>query len=114
MKIIKRTSTEIQKEEAHGGSGSRKVYVSSDHLVNTHLDIITHGFLPVGNSYDWHEHENIEEVMVVLKSGGMVYDEDGEYPFEVGDVFVFPPNIKHKITNTSNEECEMIFVRVKS
>jgi quercetin dioxygenase-like cupin family protein len=113
MKIIKRSSDSIPKEEAHGGSGSRKVYASTDHLAGTHLEAMTHGYLPAGNSFDWHDHTDTEEIMVVVNGNGKVFDEDGEYEYAPGDVFIFPANIEHKITNPTDEEHEMLFVRIK-
>ncbi|MGZ6005471.1 MAG: cupin domain-containing protein [Candidatus Saccharimonadales bacterium] len=113
MKIIKRSNSEIPKEEAHGGSGSRKVYVSPEHLQSKHFDAMTHGWLPVGSSFDWHDHKDTEEIMVVIKGSGSVFDEDGEYSYKPGDVFIFPANTQHKITNPSNEQHKMFFVRVK-
>jgi len=113
MKIIKRSSTEIKKEEAHGGSGARKVYVSQEHLKNAYFEAMTHGYLPAGKSFDWHDHKGVEEIMVVIKGAGEVHDEDGMYKYETGDVFVFPAHIKHKIHNPTNYEHEMIFVRVR-
>lgn len=113
MKIIKRPSSSIQKEEAHGGSGARKVYASPEHLKSLHFEMMTHGFLPAGQVFDWHDRKDIEEIMVVLKGEGKVSDEDGEYDYAPGDVFVFPANIRHKVSNNSKEEHEMVFVRVK-
>jgi quercetin dioxygenase-like cupin family protein len=114
VKVIKRKAGEIKKEEAHGGSGSRKVYASNEHLKGAHFDVMTHGFLPAGKSFDWHEHNRIEEIMVVIKGDGRVHDEDGKYEYAPGDVFVFPANTKHKIHNPTSDEHEMIFVRVKT
>lgn len=113
MKIIKRVSGSIPKEEAHGGTGSRKVIASSDSLKSTNLEAMTHGYLPAGNSFDWHEHTDIEEIMLVLIGEGKVFDDDGEYGYAPDDVFIFPANTQHKIANDSSEEHEMIFVRVK-
>ena len=113
MKIIKRAAEDIPKEEAHGGSGARKVFASADLLESNNLDAMTHGFLPAGNSFDWHDHVSIEEIMFVIKGLGRVFDEDGAYEYKPGDVFIFPANTKHKITDDSQEEHEMIFVRVK-
>jgi len=113
MKILKRTKNDIVKEEAHGGSGSRKVYASPDHLKSGHFEMMTHGYLPAGKTFDWHDHAATEEIMVVLHGQGEVSDEDGTYSYAPGDVFVFPANIQHKIHNSSDEEHEMIFVRVK-
>ncbi|QQS19755.1 cupin domain-containing protein [Candidatus Saccharibacteria bacterium] len=114
MKIIKRPASEVAKEDAHGGSGSRRVYASTEHLSSPHLEMVTHGYLPAGNSFDWHEHEDIEEIMIVVKGCGEVHDEDGVYTYEPGDVFIYPANTQHMIYNSSNDEHEMIFVRVKT
>lgn len=111
MKIIKRTN--IPKEEAHGGTGSRKVLASPEFLKGKNLHGMTQGYLPAGNSFEWHDHKDIEEIMFVLKGEGKVCDEDGEYGYAPDDVFIFPANTQHKILNDSNEEHEMIFVRVK-
>jgi mannose-6-phosphate isomerase-like protein (cupin superfamily) len=113
MKIIKRAARDIPKEEAHGGSGARKVYASPDHLKSSAFEAMTHGFLPAGGTFDWHDHVDIEEIMVVVKGRGEIHDEDGVYEYEPGDVFVYPANVKYKIHNPTNEEHEMIFVRVK-
>ncbi len=113
MQIIKRSSDSIPKEEAHGGTGFRKVYASQEQLKSTHFEAVTHGYLPAGNSFDWHDHTDTEEIMIVLKGTGKVMDEDGTYEYSEGDVFVFPANIQHKIFNDSSDEHEMIFMRVK-
>jgi len=113
MKIIKRSASEINKEEAHGSSGARKVYASPEHLKSTHFEAMTHGYLPAGKTFDWHEHADIEEIMVVVKGEGEVSDEDGVYNYAPGDVFVYPADTRHKIHNPSDYEHEMIFVRVK-
>lgn len=113
MKILKRPNSDIQKEEAHGGSGARKVWASPEHLKSTHFEMMTYGFLPAGKTFDWHDHDAIEEIMVVVKGSGEVHDEDGMYTYAPGDVFVFPANTPHKIHNPSKSEHEMVFVRVK-
>lgn len=40
MKILKRPNSDIQKEEAHGGSGARKVWASPEYLKSTHFEVI--------------------------------------------------------------------------
>ena len=113
MKITKRSKSEIVKEEAHGGNGYREVYAAPDHLKSSHFEMMTRGYLPAGKTFDWHDHPGTEEIMVVVQGRGEVSDEDGVYTYEPGDVFVFPADTQHKIRNPSQEEHEMIFVRVK-
>ena len=113
MKIIKRAAHTIVKEEAHGGSGSRRVYAGPAQLKSAHFDMMTHGYLPAGKTFDWHDHDGMEEIMVVVKGVGLVSDNEGDYAYTPGDVFVFPANVMHKIHNPTTDEHEMIFVRVK-
>jgi quercetin dioxygenase-like cupin family protein len=113
MKIIKRNSSDIALEEAHGGSGARRVYANALLTQNDNLEAITHGYLPAGATFDWHEHDGIDEIMIVVHGKGIVGDRDGEYEYGVGDTFIFPANTEHMITNPTDHEHEMIFVRVK-
>lgn len=113
MKITKRSRGSIVKEDAHGGSGQRTVYAAPEHVKSAHFEAMTHGFMPPGGMYDWHDHKDVEEIMVAVKGSGFVHDDDGKYPYEPGDVFVFPAGVGHKISNPTVTENEFIFVRVK-
>ena len=110
MKIKKKSHETLMREDAHGGSGGRKLLLDDNEMKN--VQGMTYGFLPAGRKFAWHNHENMNEVMLVLKGQGTVCDEDGIYPYDVGDVFVYHQGIFHEIENTSNEEHEYIFVRV--
>lgn len=50
MQIIKRTN--IPKEQAHGGSGARRVLATDEFTVGDKLEAITHGFLPGRTTFD--------------------------------------------------------------
>ena len=110
MKVIKKTSDCVKLEGAHGGSGSRKLFVAENEIKN--FQGVTQGWLPVGNAYAWHNHDDVNEIMLVLKGTGIVRDVDGEYSFKNGDFFVFPKGVYHEIKNTGSVECEFVFVRV--
>ncbi len=110
MKIIKKVNEAIIREDAHGGSGGRKLLLDDNEMEN--VQGMTYGFLPVSSKFAWHNHEKLNEVMYVLKGQGTVRDDEGVYSYNVGDVFVFPDGVYHEIQNTSEEENEYIFVRV--
>ena len=111
MKIIKKANGEVLRENAHGGSGGRKLFVDDDEIQN--FQGMTYGYLPAGNKFEWHSHENVNEVMLVLHGKGFVRDDEGEYNYADGDFFILPAGIVHEIENASDFENEMIFVRVK-
>lgn len=110
MRVIKKSHENFIREDAHGGSGGRKMLIADKEMSN--VQGMTYGFLPAGAKFAWHIHEKINEIMFVLKGQGTVKDEDGVYLYSAGDVFVFPRDISHEIENTSEEENEYIFVRV--
>lgn len=112
MNVIKRPAKDIPREDAHGGAGSRRLYIDDKQSPSQRIQGMTHGWLPAGKVFDWHNHEGIEEIMFVLKGNGKVCDRDGDYEYESGDVFIFPADVAHRIENTSNEEHEFVFVRV--
>jgi quercetin dioxygenase-like cupin family protein len=111
MRITKKTNESITKEEAHGGSGSRKLYISENEIDN--IQGTTYGWMPIGQKYAWHKHVGLDEIMPVIKSEGIVRDSDGKYPYKNGDLFIFPNNIEHEIENTSDFENEFVFIRVR-
>jgi len=87
---------------------------SQGDLQNKDFQAMTYGYLPAGAKFDWHQHDKIEEIMLVLKGKGIVKDRDGEYDYKEGDLFIFPANIEHSIENTdSGKEHEYIFFRTK-
>ncbi len=110
MKIIKKSCESIKKEKAHGGSGSRKLYIQDNEFGT--IQGMTYGWLPIGNKYAWHNHEDIDEVMYVIKGSGIVKDEDGEYEYKSGDTFMYPANVFHEICNNGDIESEYVFIRI--
>lgn len=110
MKIIKKRSESVKIESAHGGSGSRKVLLAEDEVI--HYQGVTYGYLPCENKYAWHNHEDVNEIMFVMKGTGTVRDDDGIYAYEPGDFFVYPRGVYHEIENTGKKESEFLFVRV--
>lgn len=109
MKIIKKAVNSIKKVAAHGGSGSRKLYVEDNEFSN--IQGMTYGWLPIKNKYAWHNLENIDEIMYVIKGFGIVKDEEDEYSYQPGDMFLYPANIFHEIYINGNTESEFVFVK---
>lgn len=110
MQVKFKSHTDFAREDAHGGSGGRKLLLSDHEFAN--IQGMTHGYLPPRSKFAWHNHDNLNEVMYVLKGDGVIRDADGEYPFTAGDVFIFPRGVYHEIENTTDEEHEHIYVRI--
>ena len=112
MKIIVAHAADTPIESAHGGTGSRRLYIDDKQSPSGNIQGMTHGWLPAGEVFDWHTHEDIEEVMFVMKGSGIVADREGEYAYSPGTVVVFPANVEHTVINNTQEEHEFMFVRI--
>ncbi|HTU16138.1 MAG TPA: cupin domain-containing protein [Solirubrobacterales bacterium] len=102
----------MPREDAHGGSGGRRLLATTGDLQNSDFEALTYGFLPGGSTFDWHSHVDIDEMMLVLDGSGSVSDRDGEYTYETGDFFIFPAGVEHTIHNPTDTEHEFVFVRL--
>lgn len=88
---------DISVEQAHGGSGSRQLLVKPEHVSSKYFEAITKGFLDPGNIFDWHLHQDTDEMFIVLKGKGKFYCEEEVVDYKEDDVIIVPGNLKHKI-----------------
>ncbi|MCC6323400.1 cupin domain-containing protein [Candidatus Nomurabacteria bacterium] len=110
-KPFRKNLSEIPVEEAHGGSGKRKLILSREDPISNQLQAMTKGFLAANGYFDWHEHENIDEFFLVIKGTGVVEFEDGTtIEYQTEDIVYMPSNIKHKMT--AKKESEFLFIRL--
>ena len=105
---------DIPVEEAHGGSGARQVLVKPEHVTSQFMEAVTKGFLRSGSVFDWHSHEDTDEIFIVLKGEGVYYCEDETTDYKAGDVMITPGNLKHKIEAKGTDDSEFYFIRIKA
>src|SRR5205823_3082608 len=94
---------DIPLENAHGGSGSRKILVKPEHVTSPYLEAVVNTFLKSGDVFDWHFHKDTDEIFIVLKGEGQYYCEDEVTDYKQGDVMITPANLKHKIEAKGKE-----------
>ena len=56
--------------------------------------------------------QKFEEFWIEQFKNRNLKNEDGEYSYNAGDVFMYPANVFHEIYNTGNVESEYIFIRI--
>src|SRR3989338_6283982 len=111
MKYKKHNIKDVSLEEAHGGSGSRQVLVNQELLANQNFEAMTKGYLNPGFSYDWHSHDGIDEIMLVIKGVGKFYWEEDVMDYKEGDIITIPANSRHKVEATGGIQNEFYFIR---
>lgn len=114
MKFSKRHISDLPLEKAHGGSGSRHVLLDESLPISGKWEAVNQGFIPVGGKFDWHKHNNSDEMFLVTKGNGKFYCENEETDYKTGDVILVEANTEHKIENTGSEVTEGFFIRVKA
>lgn len=104
---------DIPFETIHDVPKSRKTLVTKDDLVTDNIDAFTQGFLQSGQRWDWHEHEQYDEMGIVLKGEGKFYCKDEVARYKQDDLIIIPANSRHKFEATGNITSEFYFVRIK-
>lgn len=109
----KKNIKDIPVEETPHATGSRKLLVGKSDVSSLYFEAFTYGYLPSGEKWASHKHDNIIEICLVVKGSGIIKDAGGNTEnFESGDRFIFPANTEHEIENTSKETAEFYFFRV--
>lgn len=62
--------SQIPFEGTHALPDSRQTLATKDDVVTDNIDALTKGILPSGSVWDWHNHEEHDELCIVLKGSG--------------------------------------------
>ncbi len=111
--IIVRHLKTVPVEDAHGGAGKRRLVFSEKDAGGGRLVAATIGYLPEGGIFDWHTHENLDELMIVVK--GRVSAESRTQKTLAGPEYLafFPCNVEHRQVNVGKGEFVAYFIRFK-
>jgi len=62
----------------------------------------------IKGEFVWHEHDDTDEVFVVLEGEMVIEFRDGSVEMKAGEMFVIPKNIEHK--PVAEDECKILLV----
>ena len=105
--------SQIPLEGTHELPDSRQTLATKDDLVTDNIDAMTKGILKPGQYWDWHSHDEFDELGVVLQGQGIFYWEDEKVQYKKDDVIIIPARSRHKFEATGTEVNEFYFVRIK-
>lgn len=105
--------SQVPFEMIHNMPNSRQTLATKDDLVSNNIDALTKGTLSPGDKWDWHKHENYDELGIVLKGQGRFYWEKEVVLYQPEDVIVIPANSMHKFEADGETQSEFYFVRIK-
>ncbi|QQG44525.1 MAG: cupin domain-containing protein [Candidatus Roizmanbacteria bacterium] len=105
--------SQVPFEEIHDMPQSRQTLATKEDLVSDNIDALTKGTLRPGSIWDWHKHEQYDELGIVLKGTGKFYWEKEVVEYKPEDVIIIPANSNHKFEALGQEASEFYFVRIK-
>ncbi len=110
-KIILRNAKDIQLEDAHGKAGKRRVIFSG--IPKSKISAVTIGYLPKGGVFDWHMHDDLDEIMFIMKGKVLAESRTQKLKAEKGSFIFFPHGIEHRQSNIGSGELVAEFMRIK-
>ena len=105
--------SEIPLEGTHDLPNSRQTLATKDDLVTDNIDAMTKGLLQPGQYWDWHSHNDHDELGIVLFGTGKFYWEDQIAEYKPDDVIIIPAGSKHKFVAEGDTLSQFYFVRIK-
>ena len=101
----------ISLEGTHDLPDSRQTLATSDDVNTNNMDALTKGLLAKDKVWDWHNHDDHDELCIVIKGKGKFYWEEEVAEYNTEDVIIIPAKGKHKLEAIENSE--FYFVRIK-
>lgn len=105
--------SEVPFEAIHDMPQSRQTLATKEDVVTDNIDALTKGTLKPGSKWDWHKHEEYDELGIVLKGKGKFYWMDKVADYKEEDVIIIPANTEHKFEAEGDIDSEFYFVRIK-
>ena len=87
-----------------------KMIIGPDNLVKSTRMCFGVAEFPANQHAPGHAHEEVEEIIYVLKGKGDMYFDNKPERIEKGTCIFIPPKVFHSINNTSNEVLKLAYV----
>ena len=107
-----RNIEQIPFEGTHDLPNSRQTLATAEDLTTDNIDAFTKGILKPGDCWDWHSHENHDELGIVLRGKGNFFWEDEVVTYKTDDVIIIPAGSMHKFEALGPDASEFYFVRI--
>jgi len=104
---------DIPLEGTHNLPDSRQTLATKEDLVTDNIDAMTKGHLKPGQMWDWHSHDQHDELGIVLAGTGTFFWEDEVVEYKPEDVIIIPAGSKHKFEAGGEILNQFYFVRIK-
>jgi mannose-6-phosphate isomerase-like protein (cupin superfamily) len=115
MQVIRSSTMEYisaSHENAENPGVWKKVLLGKEDVIKGHVQMINWALLPMGNAFEPHYHEDMQEVFIIVQ--GIVSITVGleTEVLTAGDVVTIPVGSAHTMKNTGKEDAQYVVVGI--
>ena len=92
----------------------KKVLLTKSDLQSGQTQMLNWATLPSGSSFQWHYHEDMQEVFLVVRGRVLMTVGNQKIEMQQGDCVVVEPREVHQMANLSNQDAEYIVFGISS
>lgn len=92
----------------------KKMLLEKQDLINGRVQMINWALLPVGNAFERHYHEDMQEVFIVIQGKARIAVAEETEMLTPGDVVVIPARSIHQMENIGQEDVEYLVVGIST
>lgn len=92
----------------------KKVLLTKTDLQWGQIQMLNWATIPGGSSFQWHYHEDMQEVFLLLRGSVQMTVAGQELDMQDGDCVVVQPGEVHQMTNLSSQDAEYIVFGISS
>lgn len=90
----------------------KKILFSKDNITEGNIQMINWSKMPIGQSFNPHYHEDMDEIFIILSGKAKIKVGDEEEVLEKGDSILIPTKEIHVMENLSDFEIEYLAIGV--
>jgi mannose-1-phosphate guanylyltransferase/mannose-6-phosphate isomerase len=92
----------------------KKILLGKEDVINGKVQMINWALLPVGNAFERHYHEDMQEVFIIVRGMAKITVEQETETISAGDAVVIPAGSIHTMKNSGRDNVEYVVVGIST
>lgn len=92
----------------------KKILLGKEDVINGEVQMINWALLPVGNAFERHYHEDMQEVFIIVRGMAKITVGQKTETLSAGDAVVIPAGSIHTMKNIGQNDVEYVVVGIST
>jgi mannose-6-phosphate isomerase-like protein (cupin superfamily) len=101
-------------EKPHAPGVLKKILLKKGDLIDGKVEMINWALLPVGNAFERHYHEDMQEVFIIVRGMAKITVGQETETLSAGDAVVIPAGSIHTMKNSGQDNVEYLVVGIST